>query len=103
MDEAVRSAYGWNDVDLGHDFHEVPYLPENDRVRFTISEEARLKLLQRLAELNRERYQLEVDEGLHGKTRGAGKARGRRSRAASASEPTLDLDDVLPTTDERGD
>ncbi len=41
MDLVVRDAYGWQDLDLGHGFHEVEYLPENDRVRFTISEAAR--------------------------------------------------------------
>ncbi len=65
MDTAVASAYGWGDLDLGHDFHEVPYLPENDRVRFTISEAARVEVLQRLSELNRLRYQEELTAGLH--------------------------------------
>lgn len=103
MDEAVCSAYGWNDVNLGHDFHEVPYLPENDRVRFTISEEARLKVLQRLAELNQQRYQREVELGLHGGPAGPSQGRARRSRAVSASEPTLDLNDILPAIMEGGD
>ena len=65
LDISVASAYGWHDLDLGHDFHEVPYLPENDRVRFTISDSARLEVLRRLAELNRQRYQREVEAGLH--------------------------------------
>lgn len=102
-DLAVARAYGWDELDLGHGFYEVPYLPENDRVRFTISEPARLEVLRRLAELNRQRYQEEVDQGLHRGTAGSAKARGRRSRAASASEPTLDLEDILPTTSEGGD
>lgn len=103
MDEAVCLAYGWKDVDLGHDFHEVPYLPENDRVRFTISEGARLKLLQRLAELNLQRYQQEVNEGLHGATSAPSKGRARRSRAVSASEPALDLDEIPSTLIDGGD
>ncbi len=65
MDTAVASAYGWDELDLQHGFHEVPYLPENDRVRFTISEVARLEVLRRLSELNRQRYQQEVEAGLH--------------------------------------
>ncbi len=56
LDIAVASAYGWNDLDLGHGFHEVNYLPANDRVRFTIGEIARLAVLRRLGELNRQRY-----------------------------------------------
>jgi len=68
IDTTVMSAYGWDDLDLGHGFHEVPYLPENDRVRFTISEPARVEVLRRLSELNRQRYEAEVAAGLHGKS-----------------------------------
>ena len=39
----------------------MPYLPENDRIRFTISEPARLEVLRRLSRLNRERCQAEQD------------------------------------------
>jgi hypothetical protein len=62
VDEAVRDAYGWHDLVLGHGFHEVPYLPENDRVRFTVSEPARLEILRRLAKLNRDRWQAEQQQ-----------------------------------------
>jgi hypothetical protein len=103
MDVAVCRSYGWADFDLDHAFHEATYLPENDRTRFTVSEEARIEVLRRLAELNRQRYQEEVDQGLHGATSGLSKGRARRSRAVSASELTLDLEDVLPTTIEGGD
>lgn len=61
IDSAVCSAYGWTDLDLSHGFHAVPYLPENDRIRFTISEPARLEVLRRLSRLNRERWQAEQD------------------------------------------
>lgn len=59
IDETVARAYGWDDLDLSHDFHEVAYLPENNRMRFTISEPIRIEILRRLAELNRERYEQE--------------------------------------------
>ena len=36
---------------------------ENDRVRYTISEPARLEVLRRLSKLNRERWQAEQDAG----------------------------------------
>jgi len=82
MDIAVARAYGWDDLDLEHGFHEVPYLPENDRVRFTISERARIEVLRRLSELNRQRYEEEVARGLHAD-------RGKRTpRRASRVEPT---------------
>ena len=57
----MLAAYGWTDIDLGHGFHSVPYLPENDRLRYTLCEEARLTVLSRLARLNRERWQAEQD------------------------------------------
>jgi hypothetical protein len=65
IDESVARAYGWEDIDLNHDFRDVPYLPENDRVRFTISEEARIEILRRLSKLNRQQYGQEVEAGLH--------------------------------------
>ncbi|WP_201352067.1 Eco57I restriction-modification methylase domain-containing protein [Hydrogenimonas urashimensis] len=62
MDEAVKEAYGWIHLDLEHGFHEVPYLPEKDRIRFTVSEKARLEILKRLLDLNEERHRKEVEE-----------------------------------------
>jgi hypothetical protein len=59
LDTAVRDAYGWQDLDLGHDFHEVETLPENDRVRYTISPAARKELLKRLLALNHQRAEEE--------------------------------------------
>ena len=67
IDEAVRDAYGWNDIDLGHGFHEVGYLPANDNVRYTISEPARIEILKRLSALNRQRWEEEEAAGLHKK------------------------------------
>ena len=64
MDLTVRDAYGWQDLDLGHGFHEVEYLPENDRVRFTISEAARAVVLERLLALNHQRRKAEEEAGL---------------------------------------
>ena len=55
LDEAIRDAYGWHTLDLGHDFHEVETLPENDRVRYTISPMARKEVLRRLLALNHQR------------------------------------------------
>jgi hypothetical protein len=62
IDKAVHDSYGWHDLDLDHGFHEVPYLPENDRVRFTVSEPARLEILRRLAKLNRDRWEAEQQQ-----------------------------------------
>lgn len=64
MDNAVLVAYGWQDIDLRHDFYEVDYLPENDRVRFTIHPDARKEVLKRLLELNHKIHEEEVKAGL---------------------------------------
>jgi hypothetical protein len=74
MDGAVAAAYGWDDLDLGHDFHETP-----QGVRFTISEAARREVLTRLLRLNHERYEEEVRQGLHEKK---GRKVGKRKRGA---------------------
>ena len=44
--------------------YEVDYLPENDRVRFTISPESRKEVLKRLLKLNHEIHEKEVKENL---------------------------------------
>ena len=59
IDVAVLQAYGWTEIALNHDFHAVSYLPANDRIRYTICEEARLEILRCLSRLNRERYEEE--------------------------------------------
>ena len=64
MDTAVLDAYGWNDILLRHDFYEVDYLPENDRVRYTIHPDARKEVLKRLLELNHKIHEEEVKAGL---------------------------------------
>lgn len=67
LDEAVLEAYGWHRpgpdgpaIRLEHGFHEVDYLPENDRVRYTISPAARKEILHRLLLLNHNRHAEEV-------------------------------------------
>jgi hypothetical protein len=62
MDQAVAAAYGWQDLDLGHGFHKT-----KQGIRFTISETARREVLDRLLELNHQRYAEEVAQGLHDK------------------------------------
>jgi len=55
LDIAVRDAYSWQNLDLEHDFYEVETLPENDRVRYTISPRARREVLKRLLTENHAR------------------------------------------------
>lgn len=60
LDAAVAGAYGWSDMVLGHGFHET-----KQGIRFTVSPQARAQILDRLLELNHQRYAEEVKQGLH--------------------------------------
>ncbi len=85
LDNAVRDAYGWTDLNLGHDFVDVETLPENDRIRYTISPAARKEVLKRLLALNHQRAKEEAAQSPAAKPKGAG----RRKAAASAAGPGL--------------
>lgn len=78
LDVAVRDAYGWQDLDLDHGFHET-----SQGVRYTIGLAARTEVLDRLLQLNHQRYAEEVAAGLHDKKKGTkGKARQKVSQQA---------------------
>ena len=62
LDLAVRDAYGWTDLDLGHGFHQV----RGQGIRYTFAPEVADEILERLLELNKTRYEAEVVAGLHG-------------------------------------
>lgn len=64
LDNDLVFAHGWSDIKLNHDFYELDYLPENDRVRYTIHPEARKEVLRRLLELNHKIHAKEVAAGL---------------------------------------
>ena len=90
MDYAVAQAYGWDDLlndeggtmndernnssliihnsSLQHGFHET-----KQGLRYTISEPIRREILDRLLQLNFDRYAEEVAQGLHDKKKGKGK------------------------------
>jgi hypothetical protein len=71
LDLAVRDAYGWHDLDLEHDFHDVETLAENDRVRYTVSSTARREVLKRLLAENHARAEAEAKRpGLKAKRSG---------------------------------
>lgn len=86
LDNAVRDAYGWTDLNLGHDFVEVETLPENDRVRYTISPAARKEVLKRLLALNHQRAKEEKETAPLEKPKAKGK---RKATEASPDEPQL--------------
>ena len=88
LDQAVAAAYGWTNLELGHDFHET-----KQGVRFTISEAARREVLQRLLKLNHERYAEEVKQGLHGKKGAAKKAAPKKKAASNPAKQEASLFD----------
>ncbi|MFV7770159.1 Eco57I restriction-modification methylase domain-containing protein [Shewanella marisflavi] len=59
LNDAVLSAYGFNDLEPEYGFHCVGYLPEGKNTRFTISEKARDEILYRLSMLNKARHEAE--------------------------------------------
>lgn len=111
IDLAVLELYGWSDIDLDHGFRAVDYLPENDRHRFTISERARFEILDRLAALNRERFEEEQNEGPPksrakanstkaptARSRTPGRQKGTRT-ARSSADDTMSMFDMDLTED----
>jgi hypothetical protein len=66
IDYAVAHAYRWDDLDLDHEFHET-----RQGTRYTMGPVARQEVLDRLLELNHERYDAEVAAGLHKTTKKA--------------------------------
>jgi hypothetical protein len=62
IDEAVFKAYGWTDLVPAHGHHET-----RQGVRWTVAPAVQAELLDRLLELNHQRYAEEVAAGLHDK------------------------------------
>lgn len=89
MDKSVAAAYGWDDLDLGHGFHET-----KQGIRFTISEEARREVLQRLLKLNHERYEEEVAQGLHDKKKKTSTPRKKKTSPAK-DDGNMDLFNIM--------
>lgn len=95
LNQRVLDVYGWSDIELKHGFHLVDYLPEGRNLRYTICESARLEVLRRLSELNRQRYEEEVAQGLHGgKTTGTAtrKPRTQRTETTPARQSSFGFD-----------
>jgi len=84
LDQAVAATYGWNDLDLGHGFHET-----KQGIRYTISESARRIVLDRLLALNHERYAEEVKAGPHEKKKPAASTkRAKKEKQTDAVKET---------------
>ncbi len=63
INKAVWERYECGELDLTCDFHEVGYLPDGKNTRYTISENARLKVLRCLSKLNKTRFQEQLKSG----------------------------------------
>lgn len=61
LNNAILTAYGFDDLEPNYGFHQVGYLPEGKSTRFTVSEEAREEVLYRLAMLNKARHEAEQE------------------------------------------
>ena len=68
LDRAVLNAYGWGDLDPHHGFYGT-----EQGVRFTMEPSVTVEVLDRLLELNHERYAHEVARELHGKQANQGR------------------------------
>jgi methylase of polypeptide subunit release factors len=96
IDRIVAAAYGWDDLVLGHGFHET-----KQGARFTISDSARREVLARLLKLNQQRHSEEVAQGLHDKKGGRTRATEVKSKTAPRAKRPKHADDTpsLPFAD----
>lgn len=78
LDSAVARAYNWEDLELNHGFFETKWGP-----RYTVGSAIRGEILDRLLELNHERYAEELARGLH--HRGAKRTKNRRAVSDSTT------------------
>ena len=84
LDHAVRDAYGWSDLALDHHHWATP-----QGTRFTVSPAAKDELLDRLLELNHQRYAAELAAGLHDKKKSRNKPAAKRGRGSDPGQGTL--------------
>jgi len=84
MDQAVAAAYNLNNLDLGHGFHET-----KQGMRYTISERARLTVLDHLLTLNHQRHAEEEAEKAEQAV--SAPVRGGRKKRDKTDKLTLDL------------
>lgn len=95
LDAVVIKSYGWDDLNLDHGF-----LNTKQGIRFTISEAARIEVLRRLSELNRQRYEEEVAQGVHSDATQSvypRATRARRTSCTSSDQPSLDFESGTAT------
>jgi hypothetical protein len=62
IDYLVVEAYHWENMKLQHDFYTMEYLPENDRIRFSIHLNIRREILKLLSLLNHRLHKEEISK-----------------------------------------
>lgn len=90
LDNEVVKLYSLTSIKLRHDFYEVDYLPENDRVRFTIHPDAKKEVLKRLLELNHKIHEEEVKNGLWEKKAKGKKYKSNEEEISALNEKEID-------------
>lgn len=95
MDRAVLDTYGWTEVPTDCEF--IPDFTEEDddgneipkNIRYRWPDEVRDDVLARLLALNAERYQAEVNAGLHAKATKTAKKKTAKKAAKKKTAPTI--------------
>jgi hypothetical protein len=85
LDGSVAAAYGWEDLELDHDFYETP-----QGSRYTLGPIVRTEILDRLLELNHQRFAEEIAAGQHPEQTGKSKKRNRR--VVAEAQTSLEVD-----------
>lgn len=67
IDKAVATAFEWTDLEIIYDFRSFGGGSANDNWRWAVADKTTVEILDRLTKLNRQRYEQEVEKGLHGK------------------------------------
>jgi hypothetical protein len=91
MDISVAESYNWSDIELGHDFYKTP-----QGLSFTISESARQEVLIRLLQLNHDRYEEEVQQGLHDKNEKKKEIPAEKQRPKKLAQPKAQMSLIDP-------
>ncbi|MEV0842007.1 type IIL restriction-modification enzyme MmeI [Actinocatenispora sera] len=89
IDEATVRAYGWDDLleqGLDHGFHKV-----GRETRYTVGPAVQQEILDRLLELNHERYAEEEAQGLHDNTKKKAKKAAPRKAAPKTNPDALEI------------
>lgn len=74
---------------LRHDFYEVDYLPEDNRVRFTIHPDARREVLKRLLGLNHKIHEEEERQKVTNPSAAKPKPKSRKPKPDNGTENLL--------------